>query len=92
VVKIGIGVGTALPAIGDTTLTNPFLRAIESVSYPQPTHVRFHWLIPKEEGNGRDVTEYGLFFGDNTMIARITRGVIAKESDLSIEGTWTLRL
>ena len=91
VTQIGIGTGTGAALPSNTSLTNSFVRAVTGVTYPNTNQVRFSWTIDANEGNGRAVTEFGLFTAGSILFARRVRsGAIQKESDLTLTGTWTI--
>ncbi|MFT8276044.1 hypothetical protein ACMSSJ_10950 [Kerstersia gyiorum] len=88
--RIGFGVGTTAAAPGDTALTSPVILPIGSTTYPQTGRVRFSWSLPKSEGNGLEITEFGLLCADGTLFARKVREAIHKKPDLSLTGAWTI--
>lgn len=91
ITKIGLGSGSAAPAAGDTTLTNLYTKAMGTIEYPANGQVRFNWFIDYGESNGLSVREFGLFFSDDTLFARFVRGsAIVKDSDITLEGQWTI--
>lgn len=92
VTRIGFGTNGADPAPGDVELTDAYTKNIASVSYPANTQVRFSFVLTEAEANGLSIREFGLISADGTLYARRTRGgkVIDKDSDLSIEGQWTI--
>jgi hypothetical protein len=92
VTKIGFGSNGTDPAPGDTVIANMFSKNITAVSYPSTTQVRFSFVLTEAEANGLSIREFGLICADGTLYARRTRGgkVIDKDSDLSIEGQWTI--
>lgn len=90
VTKISFGTDGTAPAVGNTGLTDAFTKAIDSVSYPDASSVRFAWSLTTAEANGKDIQEFGLLSNDNTLFARLTRATISKTSDLRLEGTWTI--
>jgi hypothetical protein len=91
VTKIGFGTGGSDPAVTDTALTNGYLRAVSAYEYPQDGQVQISWVLPTNEGNGMKILEFGLFTQDGTLFARkIREEAIPKESDISLEGSWTI--
>jgi hypothetical protein len=91
VTKIGFGTGGADPAVTDTALTNQYLRAVSGYGYPEDGQVQINWVLPTSEGNGMKILEFGLFTQDGTLFARKAREeAIPKESDISLEGSWTI--
>ena len=95
ITKIGMGIGTSNPAETDTGLTDPSIAGlvygtITSVTYPTTSSVMFSWTLDYDEGNGFDITEYGLFSTDDILFSRKTKNAISKDSTLSFEGEWTI--
>lgn len=88
---IGFGEGTSSPAAGDTTLTNSYEKAIASVTTPGTGDVTFEWTLETTEGNGMAITEFGLLYGSSLLFSRKTRAAINKDSDIRLEGTWTIQ-
>ena len=88
--QIGVGEGSDAPEPTDTVLTNGFAKALASSSFPAAGRVQFTFSIGTTEANGLDITEFGLLCADDTLFARRTRSVIHKDSDMTINGTWTV--
>jgi len=91
--RIGFGAGTAPAAFGNTALTTPFLKPVDSVSYP-PTAgiVTFGFSLASTEANGLAIGEFGLLTQAGTLFARKARlsSPIPKDSTLSLAGTWSV--
>jgi len=116
ITHIGFGTKGTSPVPDDTTLKNPFLKQIKTISYPGfisdevdwgpliglgdelvlPAYlyqVQFDWELLTTEDNGHSISEFGLLSGNNTLFSRKSRGSpIVKESDISIEGSWIIKL
>jgi hypothetical protein len=91
IVAIALGTNGTPPAPGDTEITEPFTKAVESVEYPAPGQVRFNWLVAANEANGMAVMEFGLICADGTLFARYVRQTpLNKDSDFLLEGDWTI--
>jgi len=55
--------------------------------------VQFDWELLTTEDNGHSISEFGLISGNNTLFSRKSRSSpIVKESDISIEGSWIIKL
>jgi hypothetical protein len=67
-----------------------FLKAVSDHTYPSDGRVTFSWILDYGEANGLEIREYGLVCSDLTLFSRKTRNVITKDSDLYIEGEWTI--
>lgn len=91
VTKIGFGTDGTAPSSGDTALTSPFVKNLDSFSTSDGTAVVFSWSLATSEANGKAIQEFGLFSLDSTLFARKTRAVINKSSDLRLEGTWKIQ-
>lgn len=68
-----------------------YKKTLAAVSYPEAGQVAFDWVLGYGEANGLAMTEYGLITEAGTLFSRKTRGLITKDSDLTLEGTWTIR-
>ena len=88
--QIGFGRSNTTPTPADTSLSGAYVKQIDSYLYPETNKVSFRWQLGYDEANGIDIVEFGLLCADNTLFARKVRGGIAKESDLMLEGEWTL--
>ncbi len=91
ITKIGVGTNGTAPAPGDTALTNAFTKTLDGHTYPNTTSIEYEFTILTSEANGKAILEFGLICPDNTLFARKTRATaINKESDIEINGFWTL--
>lgn len=68
-----------------------YKKTVRAVTYPVAGQVAFEWVLDYGEANGLALTEYALMTGTGTMFSRKTRGLITKDSDLALEGIWTIR-
>lgn len=93
--QLGFGVGTAAAAAGNTALTSAEYVAV-SVTPPSTSgltlyQVKFDFVIGSSVGNGKAITEFGLFTASGLLHARKVRtGAINKNSDLTLSGSWLL--
>lgn len=98
--RYGVGTGTSTARVTDVALESP----VELVSSQLPTApitsvdfltafvMRVGFTIALGDANGYLLTEFGLFSGNNTLLARKVRGVgINKTSDFSPTLTWRIR-
>lgn len=90
VTKIGFGTGTDQPSESDTTLQNVLRKAVAGVSYPSSSAVQFSYTLEANEGNGLQISEFGLFTDDDTLFSRRVREAIVKDSNIQLTGTWTI--
>lgn len=91
VTTIGFGTNGTAPVAGNTALTSAFTKAIDSVSYPASNQVQFNFSLLSTEANGKDILEFGLLTGDGSLYARRVRsGVLSKQSDISLTGSWVI--
>ena len=88
--KIGFGVSSTIPTPNDTALTGAYVKDVKAYSYPEPGRVSFTWELDYGEANGKNITEFGLICRDGSLFARKVRGALLKDSDLAVEGTWTI--
>jgi hypothetical protein len=91
VTTIGFGTSGTTPVAGNTTLTSAFTKALDSVTYPASNQVQFNFSLLSTEANGKDILEFGLLTGDSSLFARRVRtGVLSKQSDISLTGSWVI--
>jgi hypothetical protein len=91
IAKIAFGTSGITPVVSDTAITNPFIKNIISHTYPEQGQVCFNWELLVTEDNGMAILEFGLLTEDGGLFSRrIRENPIYKESDISIEGQWTI--
>lgn len=91
VTKIGFGTSGTAPAAGNTALTNAYVKNIDSVSYPASNQVQFNFSLTSGEANGKAILEFGLLTTGNTLYSRrIRSAALAKDSDISLSGSWII--
>jgi hypothetical protein len=89
--SIAFGTNGNTPTVDDTDITDPFVKELGGVTYPQAGQARFSWNLTTSEANGKAIIEFGLLTADGNLFCRRTRTTpINKESDISLEGTWTI--
>lgn len=99
------GVGTGDPGLyppnaTDVALVSPvalasvggaFTKPIDGVDFPAPFIARVQLTLAASDANGYLVTEFGLFSGDGTLLARTTNTGINKSSESSYQYSWKIR-
>jgi hypothetical protein len=93
ITKIAFGTSGTAPALSDTQITNAFTKNLIGFVYPAAGQVKFNWNLTTSEANGKAILELGLVCADTTLFSRRIRESgkpINKESDISIEGDWTI--
>jgi len=91
IASIAFGTSNADPEPADAVITGQWAKAISGYSFPAPGMVRFDWQLDVNENNGMAIREFGLLTADGELFARRARtNPINKESDISIEGNWTI--
>ncbi len=91
IANIGFGTNGTAAAAGNTVLTDPFVKALDGRSYPDDFSVLFSFSLGTGEANGKAIHEFGLLTASGMLHARKVRGgVLIKDSDLSLTGTWKL--
>lgn len=91
ITKIGFGTSGTAPAAGNTSLTDAYVNALGAPTYPATNSVSFPFTLGTTEANGKSIFEFGLFTTGDVLFARKVRaGVIVKDSDLSLSGTWRI--
>lgn len=91
--RVGFGEGNTPPSSLDASLTNQFLKAVDSFDFPTVNQARFQFTCALNECNGMTIREFGLFSNDpgNTMFARrLALSPIVKTNAISIQGNWTI--
>ena len=88
--KIAFGTNGTSPDVGDTAITNSFLKSFTGVTYPEFNSVAFGWTLDYGDANGLNISEFGLLSNDSTLFARKTRTPITKSSDLQLQGVWKI--
>jgi len=101
--QIGFGLSGTEPTVEDTSLTDPFIKNVDGFEYPEVAQytdgteyqrvgqTQINWSLSLSEGNGKAIKEFGLFTENGKLFARRVRvSPINKESDISLEGTWTI--
>jgi hypothetical protein len=90
------GTSAAAPTLSDTHsgVTDPFQKAVGSISYPTANSVKWEWTLEFSESNGITIREIGLVSGvgagDEALFSRIVTDAIAKTSGLRLEGSWKI--
>lgn len=95
VANIGFGTNLTAPVFGNTSLTAPYIKTIDSVAYPASNEVQFNFSLGI---GGADSGAYGLAIGEfgllthlNVLYARKTRATpLNFNSDISFSGSWTI--
>ena len=87
VVSIGFGTSGIPVAASQVMIENPFLKALDGVTY-SGTSANFAFTLAEAENNGVTIREFALFCEDNEMFSRIVRNPISKTSDIRLEGVW----
>jgi len=89
--QIGFGLSGTEPTVDDISLTTPFVKDVDGFEYPAVGQTQINWSLGLSEGNGKAIKEFGLFTKNGKLFARRVRvSPINKESDISLEGTWTI--
>jgi hypothetical protein len=89
--SIAFGTNGNKPTVDDTQITNPYIKDLGTITYPRVGQARFAWNLTTSEANGKAIMEFGLLTADGNLFCRRTRTTpINKESDISLEGIWTI--
>lgn len=92
ITHIAFGTNGSEASRSDTVITNRYARPINGYTYPENGKVSISWELPASENNGMAILEFGLLCADGSLFARRARNnVIQKDSDISLEGIWTIR-
>ncbi len=87
---IKFGENDTPPSVSDTDVTNPFSKAIISVSYPSSGAVQYNWSLELSENNGVTIKEYALYKSDGSLFVRVTGINVVKTNLIRLEGSWTI--
>lgn len=91
ITSIAFGTSNTAPTPDNTVITGQWSKTLLGYSFPENGKARFDWRLEVNENNGMAIREFGLLTADGNLFARITRtNPINKESDISIEGNWTI--
>lgn len=88
--KLSVGTNGTAPVGTDTAITGAFTKALGTVSFPSVSSVKFDWTLTAGEANGIAIREFGLMCDDDTLFARKVRELINKNSDIILNGSWTI--
>jgi hypothetical protein len=88
--KIAVGSNGVAPQETDTDITSAVVLNIQSVEYPLPATVRFHFNIDYADAIGMPIREFGLLTADGRLFSRKTREAIDKTEHMSIVGAWDI--
>lgn len=88
--QLAVGTNGTQPVGTDTAITGAFVKGLGTVTYPTISSVRFDWNLGAGEANGIGIREFGLLCTDGTLFARKVRELINKNSDIILNGNWTI--
>lgn len=96
--RFGCGTGVTPPDMNDVQLENAVTlsdgnttRLIDEVTFPAPFIARVSFSLSTSDANGYLLTEFGIFSGDSTLMARFTRAGLQKTADFAPSLAWRLR-
>ena len=88
--KLSVGTNGTAPIGTDTAITGAFTKNLGAVSYPTISSVKFDFQLGAGDANGIGIREFGIVCLDDTLFARKTRELINKNSDIILNGSWTI--
>jgi len=88
--KLSVGTNGTAPVGADNSITGAFTKSLGTVSYPTISSVKFEFQLGTTEANGIGIREFGIVCSDDTLFARKTRELINKNSDIILNGSWTI--
>ena len=88
--KLSVGTNGTAPTGVDNAITGAFTKSLGAVTYPTISSVRFEFQLGAGEANGIGIREFGILCDDNTLFARKVRELINKNSDIILNGNWTI--
>lgn len=90
ITRVAAGTASTDTAPEDEDLTDKTWGTIIDVEYPDDYSSRFIWELGYGEGNGKTITEYGLYTENESLFARKVRPPLVKDSFISLRGEWTI--
>lgn len=91
VTQISFGTSGTAPAGGNTTITDPYTKALDTVTYPATNQVSFNFSLSTSEANGKAIMEFGLLTAGSSLYARKVRSAaLNKDTDISVAGSWVI--
>ncbi len=88
--QISVGTNGTAPVGTDNAITGAFTKDLGTVTYPTISSVKFDFQIGAGDANGIGIKEFGLVTADGTLFARKVRALINKNSDIILNGAWTV--
>lgn len=88
--KLSVGTNGTQPVGTDAAITGAFTKALGAVTYPTISSVKFDFQLGAGDANGIGIREFGLVCEDGTVFARKVRELINKNSDIILNGSWTI--
>jgi hypothetical protein len=91
--RISFGTVGTTPDLADTDIASPFTKNISGYGFPAAGQVKFNWTLDTGEANGKAILEFGLICADGRLFSRRVRESgkpINKDSDIALEGSWTV--
>lgn len=91
--RIGFDTNATAAAGDDDELgVGSYLKAITGHTIPLTGKLVLAWSLDTDEGNGTSIAAFALVCADDTLFSRRARsGVIEKDEDVDLEGTWTVQ-
>lgn len=91
VTHVALGTSDTAADPGDTTITEPYTKALAAPSYPAPGEVVWAWEIGPDEAVGLQISEFGLVTTGGALVARKVRSEPINKSDAtSLSASWSL--
>ena len=99
ITSFGAGTGLTTPTVLDVTLEAPatfsggsLYQAVDQVAFPVPFTLQVQFTIDANSMNGLLLTEFGLFSGNNQLMARKLRAAgLNKPSGVAVTQLWRQR-
>jgi hypothetical protein len=73
VTQIGFGTNGTAPVVGNTGLTAPYYKALDSITFPASGEASFNFSLSSTQDNGVAIFEFGLFTAAGGLFARKVR-------------------
>jgi hypothetical protein len=91
IASIAFGTNGTAPSLTDTVIPDAYMKPVTGYAQPETGAIQINWTLGPAECNGVAIREFGLVTEDGMLFSRkIRENPLPKESDISIEGQWTI--
>lgn len=89
---IGFGTNGDPTQLVNTSLTEPFVKAITTRTVVDASHIRFNFTLDAAEAINKPIREFGLLSGDKKVLfaRKIRQTALNKTSSIALSGSWII--